>query len=236
MSYEEDYRPGKLAAYETVVIGSRMWLGTEVTFSDDGREWVEAWMPANDRPHPVFARARVTRSVMDREVVTTVVARWDEYAPLESPEHLRRWYTAPTTMLGACAAIAAYRRGFRDLVASIDEQTRAEQPASQCESAESPAATDWASEAQAMSTIDELDALWMRARKQRAVTIDLESVFKARRRELAAEQPADLTQETSNVPRNDAEIVATSESSGYADRPTPAVLAKRARKRGGRRG
>lgn len=227
MSYEEDYRPGKLAAYETVVIGSRMWLGTEVTFSDDGREWVEAWMPADDRPHPVFARARVTRSVMDREVVTTVVARWDEYAPLESPEHLRRWYTAPTTMLGACAAIAAYRRGFRDLVAKVDEEQQAAQPTPPQPAPETQA-VDWQSEIEAADMVEDLDAIWKRARQQRAVTIDLERAIKTRRRDLIASQ-----EQTVEEPA-DARVVASTQSPGYADKPTPAMVAKRSRKRGRR--
>lgn len=107
---------------ETAVQATGEHRGTTVTFSNDGDEWVSAWVPGKDSEgvlvlHPMFARALVKRKLTDGDVVETLVTiRWDEYVPDQDDPRRAEWEKRPTIYLGKCAKVSAYRGGFRDVI------------------------------------------------------------------------------------------------------------------------
>lgn len=115
----DDYGDGFISIEdaETLAQSTGQFRGMTVEFSDDGLEWVEAWVPSADVTHPTHARAIVLRKHDDGEVVPTrVVVRWDEFVPGETDSLRPFWDKKPTVMLGKVAKVTAYRGGFRDVI------------------------------------------------------------------------------------------------------------------------
>lgn len=107
---------------ETLALATGQHRGMTVTFSDDGQNWVEAWMPSEGHPTPVFARAVVIRKYEDRDVATPSTLSWSEYVPdVDSPRY-DEWMRMPTMYLGKCAKVSAYRGGFRDVIGNRYER------------------------------------------------------------------------------------------------------------------
>jgi hypothetical protein len=110
-----------LAEYERAAIGTGEWKGTDAPeFSEDGETWSTAWLPKGQLDpnldvwigFPALARATVHRKGV-RPVV--VVIRWNEALPAVEPWRTL-WEMKPTTLFGAFALRAAYRRAFRDVI------------------------------------------------------------------------------------------------------------------------
>lgn len=207
---------------ERIVLASGLWNGTSpIEFSDDGREWHQAWVPSEGHPHPEFARVAAHRKEVS--VPVQVVIRWDEQVPRQDPDWLARWHASPTRHFGRTARIVAYRQAFRDLLGAIviDEET-ADRPAE-------PAARDYAAEFAAADSVDALMDIVRAARKARAFSTDevgvaLDRAWRARKRELeAAPEPAPVVEPLAEVD------VARLAERFEVKRPSPAALAGRRR-------
>ena len=97
---------------------------TPVTWSNDGKDWVEAWMPVQDHTHPEFARVGVYKAGFREPLYA--VARWDAYAvsvpEYEGPRGSRKptgrmilsdfWAKMPDLMLAKVCEALALRKAF----------------------------------------------------------------------------------------------------------------------------
>ncbi|MDR0593722.1 MAG: recombinase RecT [Bifidobacteriaceae bacterium] len=167
-----------LAAYEVAVIKTGQWLGTEVWFSVDGREWREVVPKTDEHMFPRFAKAVVRREGLTVPVV--VVASWSEVVP-QAREWMGLWCQRPHVMFGAYVMRAALRRAFRDVIGDGIAPDEADAPA--------VPDRDWPAEVAQADTEAKVRALWDEAKAARAVTVELESALRARLREVAAPKP-----------------------------------------------
>lgn len=110
-----------LDAAEKAALSTGQHRGMELTFSNDGIEWAEAWVPADDDdsefPHPNYAKAIALRKMPDGDVVPTMsILRWAEFVPAPDSDRYDDWMRSPTMYLGKCAKVSSYRGAYRDKI------------------------------------------------------------------------------------------------------------------------
>ncbi len=155
-----------LAEYERLAIKTgaevridppEFWSGLSI------HEWSPVW--SGEEP-PKYARATVYRD----GIPTTVYVAWDEALPADD-EWRERWLRAPMALFGSFTLRAALRRAFRD---AIGDRREADDPA------DAPVAADrdWSAELAMANTPEAVEKLWDDAKRARAVTVELEQLFR----------------------------------------------------------
>lgn len=183
-----------LAEYERLAIGTGEWNGTEAPeFSNglkvasplsivpDGLDWTEAWQPTEEHPTPVYARATVWRKGVKKPAI--VYVRWDEAVPAIE-EWRELWLRKPVALFGAFTLRAAYRRAFRDVIGDRHEPDEAVGPV--LTAPDEAAARDWFAELAAATTVEQVSELHKAAKRARIVTVQLDTEFRRRFRDLGA--------------------------------------------------
>jgi hypothetical protein len=100
--------------------------GREVTFSNDGAEWAEHWLPTVEYPTPALARVAVHRSTM--KLPTVVVVSWSEYYP-DDAQRAATWDKLKTVLLAKVGVVSALRSAFRDVIGGRHEPAEFDQAA-----------------------------------------------------------------------------------------------------------
>ncbi|MEB0286187.1 hypothetical protein QN355_06440 [Cryobacterium sp. 10S3] len=199
-----------IAEYERLAIGTGQWRGTVVEFSNDGNVWAAYLFPTAAEPHPALARATVHREGVT--VPTVVTVAWAETVPAVA-EWAELWSRKPHSLFGAAAARAALRRAFRDAIGDRREPE-------EIDAAAASIASDWLGELAEANTAEAVAALWARACKARAVTVQLERAFTARRHAIAeqatAQQPEAIAEPQPKAKPSPATVAAARRKPGAA--------------------
>ncbi|MDY7528475.1 MULTISPECIES: hypothetical protein [unclassified Cryobacterium] len=215
MSATEQDVAATIAEYERLAIGTGQWRGTVVEFSNDGNVWAAYLFPTEAEPHPALARATVHREGVT--VPTVVTVAWAETVPAVA-EWAELWSRKPHSLFGAAAARAALRRAFRDAIG--DRREPEEIDAAAAPAAAASIASDWLGELAEANTAEAVAALWARARKARAVTVQLERSFTARRHAIAeqatAQQPEAIAEPQPKAKPSPATVAAARRKPGAA--------------------
>lgn len=175
-----------LAEYERIAIGTGQWNGAEAPeFSNDGVTWSAAWLPSEDYPHPLLARATAYRHGVDRP--TVAVVRWDECVPADDAWR-DLWLRKPTALFGAFARRAAIRSAFRDVLGDRREPDEVDPP----KPAEPADQRDWFAAVEEAQTVDEVMQVHQAARRARVVTVELERAIRMRHRTIIGREAAKI--------------------------------------------
>lgn len=166
-----------LADAEAAALATGQLRGVDNTYSNDGIQWLEHWLPTDEHPKPVLARATVVRLIDGDRVTTRVVVSWAEYYPADT-DRAESWDQLPTIMLRKVAIVSALRSAFRDVIGDRYERAELDQ------SLIAAATRDWSAALAGATTAEAVRELWAEARAARAVTVPLEREIKARLREL----------------------------------------------------
>ncbi|POH69374.1 hypothetical protein C3B59_05650 [Cryobacterium zongtaii] len=206
-----------IAEYRVLAAKTGEWRGFEQSFSNDGVTWSEYLLPTEEHPHPQLASATVHRAGF--VVPIRVVIGWDESLPAVD-EWREAWDRSPHALFGAAAARMAYIRAFPEFIAA--KPSGAERMiAPPAVEHVAPVARDWAVELDLASTSEDVAALWAAARKARAVTVQLEKVFKDRRDEIRA-AAGDIVGREAGRRRYAAEQAARAGATPVTEAPKPA--------------
>jgi phage recombination protein Bet len=184
---------------------------TLTQWSDDGRIWVDAWLPSEGNVYPMFARVGVWRRNFREALYAT--ARWDSYAVYNDEWQngqktgrrvlTETWEKMPDLMLAKVAEALALRRAFPQDLSGLYESSEMQQ-ADQARTAlvqvqAQPRGKDWLAMAKACTSLPALRLLRAEGIKSGEWTEALEESVVALSKALADDGTPEPTPEPSEA-------------------------------------